>query len=97
MSTRRVLNVATGIIIHKNGIVNGIVQDPRTMQMLIGKRSATSANAGLWEHFGGKIDDTDADAEAAFARELREELGKTFQFEIKKYLFITVQIAFAEK
>ena len=89
MASRRVLNVATGIIVKSESIINGLVHDPRVMEMLIGKRSANSSNAGFWEHFGGKIDDTDADAEAAFARELREELGKSFQFEIKKYLFNT--------
>ena len=87
MSTRKALNIATGIIIHEKSLVNGLVTNPRKMEMLIGKRSHHGSNPGIWEHIGGKVDETDVSIEAALAREIGEELGDKFQFDIKRFLF----------
>ena len=87
MSARKTLNVVTGIILYHKSLVNGVVADPRKMEMLLGKRSKHGSNAGLWEHFGGKVEDKDATLEDALSRELFEELGEAFMFDIKRFLF----------
>jgi 8-oxo-dGTP diphosphatase len=51
-----------------------IIYCPHEESLLLGRRSSEVNNAGMWNYFGGQIDEIEPPA-SAFARELFEETG----------------------
>ena len=79
--TMRKIRVATAAILHESCLTRDVSQ-VCNLKVLIGQRGMNGSNAGLWEFPGGKIEKNES-AYDAIDRELKEELGNNFKFEIK--------------